>query len=115
MFSKKNLSDIKIEETPHAIGSRKLIVSKEETTSKYFEAFTYGYIPIHGKYSMHKHENIVEICVVVKGGGVIRDSTGAEETFAMGDRFIFPTNTEHEIENTSNETDEFYFIRIQDQ
>jgi len=36
------------------------------------------------------------------------------ETFEEGDRFIFPSNTEHEIENTSDKTAEFYFIRVQD-
>lgn len=114
MFSKKNLNDIQIEETPHATGSRKLIVAKEETTSAYFEAHTYGYMPASEKYAMHKHENIVEICMVLKGSGVIRDLSGKEETFRAGDRFIFPANTEHEIENTSSETDEFYFFRLQD-
>ncbi len=45
MFSKRNIKDIPVEETPHATGSRKLLVGKEEVSSKYFEAFTYGYLP----------------------------------------------------------------------
>lgn len=114
MFSKKNLQDIPIEETLHAIGSRKRIVGKEETSSRYFEAHTYGYLPASEKWAMHKHENIVEICVVIKGTGIIRDATGKEDAFLAGDRFIFPANTEHEIENTSNSTDEFYFFRLRD-
>jgi len=115
MFSKKNLQDIPVEGTLHASGSRKMIVAKDETTSKYFEAFTYGYMPSGVKYEMHEHDNIVEICVVTKGMGVIRDSEGKEESFVAGDRFIFPSNTKHEIENNSDEDAEFYFFRFKDQ
>ncbi|HYD35827.1 MAG TPA: cupin domain-containing protein [Vitreimonas sp.] len=113
MFSKKNIQDIPIEETPHATGSRKLLVSKDETLSIYFEAFTYGYLPASEKWTMHKHANIVEICVVIKGEGVIRDAFGKEEVYQSGDRFIFPADTEHEIENKSDDVSEFYFIRFQ--
>lgn len=112
MFSKKNIKDVPVEETSHASGSRKSIVTKQEITSKYFEAFTYGFMPTKEKYSMHKHENIDEICFVIKGHGVIRDFNGNEEHFTEGDRFIFPANVMHEIENTSSETDEFYFFRL---
>lgn len=114
MFSKKNLQDIPLEGTSHASGSRKMIVAKEETTSNYFEAHTYGYLPPGVKWEMHHHENIVEICVVTKGKGIIRDSEGNEESFITGDRFIFPSNTKHEIENNSDEEAEFYFIRFKD-
>ena len=115
MFSKKNLQNIPLEKTLHGSGSRKMIVSKEETTSKFFEAYTYGYMPPGEKYEMHEHDNIVEICVVTKGNGIIRDSEGNEESFATGDRFIFPSNTKHEIENNSDEEAEFYFIRFKNQ
>lgn len=114
MFFKKNIKDIPVEETSHSSGSRKSIVTKEEITSKYFEAYTYGFLPAREKWSIHKHENIDEICVVLKGQGVVRDSNGNEEHFVEGDRFIFPANVEHEIENTSSETNEFYFFRLLD-
>lgn len=114
MFSKKNIKDITIEQTPHNSGSRKMLASKEEITSKYFEAFTYGYLPSKEKWSMHKHENIVEICLVAKGSGIIKNLEGDAEKFDSGDRFIFPADTEHEIENLSEYTAEFYFFRIQD-
>lgn len=115
MFSKINLQDIPIEGTSHASGSRKMIVSKEETSSKYFEAHTYGYLPSGIKWEMHQHDNIVEICVVTKGKGVVRDHQGNEVSFVAGDRFVFPSNTQHEIENNSDEEAEFYFFRFQDQ
>ena len=115
MFSKKNLQDIPIEGTSHASGSRKMIVSKEEITSKYFEALTYGYLPSGVKWEMHEHDNIVEICIVTKGRGIIRDFGGNEEAFVTGDRFLFPSNTKHEIENDSSEEAEFYFFRFKDQ
>lgn len=115
MFSKKNLQDIPREGTPHSTGSRKIIVGKDNTSSKYFEAYTYGYLPSGIKWEMHEHDNIIEICVVAKGKGIIRDSEGKEETFIAGDRFIFPSNTKHEIENNSGEEAKFYFFRFQDQ
>jgi len=115
MFSKKNLHDIPVERTSHASGSRKMIVGKDQTTSKYFEAHTYGYLPAGEKWEMHDHKNIVEICVVTKGKGIVRDSNGNEEVFIAGDRFIFPSNTKHEIENSSNDEVEFYFFRFLDQ
>lgn len=96
-------------------GGRKMIVGKNDTSSKYFEAHTYGTLPAGVKWDMHDHENIIEICLVNKGTGVIRDSKGNEEAFIKGDRFIFPSNTKHEIENKGNEEAEFYFIRFKDQ
>jgi len=112
MFSKKNINSIPIEETPHSTGSRKMIAGKPDVPSPYFEAITYGYLPANEKWEPHQHENIIEICIVIKGAGVIRDQEGNEEVFESGDRFIFPANTFHEIENTINDTAEFYFIRL---
>lgn len=114
MFSKKNIKDIPVEQTPHGTGSRKLLVGKDDTTSMYFDAYTYGYLPANEKWAMHKHDNLVEICLVIKGAGTIRDINGNVENFESGNRFIFPADTKHEIENTSTETAEFYFIRVQD-
>ena len=115
MFSKKNLQAIPIEGTSHSVGSRKMIAGKDDTSSKYFEAYTYGYLPSGTKWEMHEHDNIIEICVVTKGNGIIRDSERTEEIFMVNDRFIFPSNTKHEIENNSGEDAEFYFFRFQDQ
>ena len=115
MFSKVNLNDIQIEGTLHNSGSRKMIVSKDQTTSKYFEAMTYGYMPVGVKYEMHNHTNIIEICIVTKGSGIIRDIDGKVEEYKVGDRFIFPSDVKHEIENNSKEESEFYFIRFKDQ
>lgn len=102
-----------MEQTPHNSGSRKMLAAKEEVNSKYFKAFTYGFLPQKEKWVMHKHENIVEICLVIKGSGVIRNLKGEIEKFEPGDRFIFPSDIEHEIENFSEQTAEFYFFRIQ--
>jgi mannose-6-phosphate isomerase-like protein (cupin superfamily) len=112
MFSKKNINSIPTEETSHSAGSRKMIAGKPDVPSPYFEAFTYGYLPANEKWELHQHEDIIEICIVIKGTGVVRDQQKNEETFESGDRLIFPANTFHEIENTSKDTDEFYFIRL---
>ncbi len=112
MFSKKNINSIAIEETSHSAGSRKMIAGKPDVLSPYFEAFTYGYLPANEKWELHQHEDIIEICIVIKGAGVIRDKQNNEEVFESGDRFIFPADTFHEIENSSKDTAEFYFIRL---
>jgi len=112
MFSKRNINDIPTEETPHASGSRKMIVSKEEIPSVYFEAFTRGFLPPNVCWNLHKHNNIIEICLVIKGKGTIKDKNNNMEKFKHGDRFIFLPDMEHEIKNTSNEVAEFYFFRI---
>jgi mannose-6-phosphate isomerase-like protein (cupin superfamily) len=112
MFSKKNINFIPIEETPHSAGSRKMIAGKPDVSSPYFEAITYGYLPANERWNLHQHEDIIEICIVIKGAGIIRDRQNNEEVFEAGDRFIFPANTFHEIENTSKGTAEFYFIRL---
>jgi mannose-6-phosphate isomerase-like protein (cupin superfamily) len=112
MFSKEDINSIPVEETSHSTGYRKTIASKLDVPSPYFEAFTYGYLPANEKWEPHQHEDIIEICIVVKGTGVVRDQQKNEEAFEPGDRFIFPENTFHEIENTSKDTAEFYFIRL---
>lgn len=112
MFLKKNINSIPIEETQHATSSRKMIVGKSDVSSPYFEALTYSYLPTDEKWELHQHKNIIEICIVIKGAGVVKDQQNNEEAFKTGDRFIFPTNTFHEIKNTSNDTDEFYFVRL---
>ena len=112
MFLKKNINSIPVEETSHSAGSRKVIVEKPNVPSPCFEAFTYGYLPAGKKWGLHQHEDIIEVCIVIKGDGIIRDQQKNEEVFEPGDRFIFPANTFHEIENTSKDTDEFYFIRL---
>lgn len=112
MFSKKNINSIPVEATAHSTGSRRMIAAKAEVPSPYFAALTYGYLPAHEKWEQHQHADIVEICLVIKGAGVLRGEQNNEETFEPGDRFIFPANTPHEIENTGNETAEFYFIRL---
>lgn len=112
MFFKKNINSIPTEETSHAAGSRKMIADKLDVQSPYFEAFTYGYLPTDEKWELHQHKDIIEICIVVKGAGVVRDQQNKEEAFESGDRLIFPADTFHEIENTSKGTDEFYFIRL---
>lgn len=112
MFNKTNFNNLPKESTPHSTGSRVLIANKEEVPSNNFEALTYGYLSKGEKWEMHSHENIVEICLTIKGTGIIRDENGNIVTFEHGDRFIFPSNTLHEIENTGDDEAQFYFFRL---
>lgn len=113
MFSKKNIKEISVEMTSHGSGTKKNLATKEEIHSRCFEALTYGFLPKKEKWAMHKHENIIEICLVAKGKGFVRNINGHVDNFEPGDRFIFPASIEHEIENLSEDTAEFYFFRVQ--
>ena len=42
----------------------------------------------------HDHE---EICVVLRGTGVVREQDGPEERFAAGDVIVAPARTVHEV------------------
>lgn len=111
IIRKKSLIDIPKEEAHGGEGGRRLYLDVNELTNKDFQAMTYGFLSAGNKFSWHKHENIEEVMLVLKGNGFVRDKEG-EYLYTDGDLFIFPADTEHEIDNTSNYENEFIFIRI---
>jgi len=112
---KKTISDISLEEAHGGSGSRQVIFNNQEIQSKNFEAVTKGYLNQGINYAIHKHDDIDEIFVVLKGFGKVRYfyPEGVEEFDYKSDDFFYNVaNIEHEIESLSEETSEFYFIRF---
>lgn len=110
-INKKGANSVKKEEAHGGEGSRRLYLDAGELTNKSFQALTKGYLSAGGKFSWHSHEGIEEVMLVLKGEGVVRDRDGEYE-YGDGDLFTFPSNIEHEIENTSDYENEYVFMRI---
>lgn len=72
---------------------------------------THGYLPAGKTFDWHDHKDIEEIMVVVKGVGEIHDEDGVY-TYAPGDVFVFPANTQHKIHNPSDDEHEMIFVRV---
>lgn len=72
---------------------------------------TYGYLPSKGIFDWYYYDNIEEIMLVIKGNGIVSDGDGDYE-YSKGDLFIFPANTKHKIENSSEEQHEYVFVRV---
>jgi quercetin dioxygenase-like cupin family protein len=108
---KKSYDKVPREDAHSGEGGRRLYVDKGELSNKDFEAMTCGYLPAGSKFSWHKHEDVEEVMLVLKGDGFVRDK-GGEYSYNSGDLFIFPSNEDHEIENTSDYENEFVFVRV---
>lgn len=106
---KKPSSEYVREDAHGGSGSRILLLSDNEM--KNVQGMTYGYLPAGHKYAWHNHFGLNEVMYVLKGSGVVRDEDGVYP-YGVGDCFIFPAEYFHEIENTSNEEDEFVFVRV---
>ena len=49
--------------------------------------------------------------VVVKGEGEVHDEDGVY-SYAAGDVFVFPANTQHKIHNPTDDEHEMIFVRV---
>ncbi len=108
---KRSSSDIPREEAHGGSGARKVYASSEHLESTHFEAMTHGYLPAGNSFDWHDHKDTEEIMVVLKGSGEVADEDG-EYTYSSGDVFVFPANTQHKINNSSNEEHEMLFVRV---
>ena|SRR3990167_1795595 len=108
---KRKNEDIKIEHAHGGSGSRKVFADSSLVSSEHFEAMTHGFLPGGKSYNWHKHDDIEEIMVVLKGSGMIHDRDG-EYSYSAGDVFIFPSNTDHKIVNPTDVDHEMIFVRI---
>lgn len=92
-------------------GARIVFASEVDSANSDFQAFTKGFLPAHRKFTWHNHQDIEEMMLVIKGEGVVQ-SHEEEYQYKTGDFFIFRANTEHEVENTSDNENEYIFVRI---
>lgn len=108
---KRSASDIPKEEAHGGSGSRKVYAGTDHLKSSHFKAMTHGFLPAGKEFDWHQHDDTEEIMVVLKGSGEVADDEG-EYSYAIGDVFVFPANTQHKISNTSNEEHEMIFVRV---
>lgn len=108
---KRAASEIKKEEAHGGSGSRKLLTSSEHVASAHFEAMTHGWLPAGKTFDWHEHTDTEEIMVVVKGEGEVHDEDGTY-SYAPGDVFVFPANTQHKIYNPTDYEHEMIFVRV---
>jgi quercetin dioxygenase-like cupin family protein len=90
-------------------GGRKLLVADNEM--KNVQGMTYGFLPAGSKFAWHNHDKLNEVMYVIKGKGTVRDEDDTY-SYSAGDLFIFPEEVFHEIENTSEEENEYIFVRV---
>jgi len=108
---KRSSSEIPKESAHGGSGARKVYASPDHLQSMHFEMMTHGFLPAGQIFDWHDHKDIEEIMVVLKGEGLVSDEDG-EYPYTPGDVFVFPTNIQHKITNTSNEEHEMIFVRV---
>jgi mannose-6-phosphate isomerase-like protein (cupin superfamily) len=107
----KSISQIPFEGTHSLPNSRQTLATKEDIVSDNIDALTKGILPSGSVWDWHKHETYDELCIVLKGNGKFYWENEVTEYHAE-DVIIIPANSNHKIEATGNETNEFYFVRI---
>jgi quercetin dioxygenase-like cupin family protein len=109
---KKSLSDIEKEEAHVGSGARQLILSKLDPVSSQLEAMTKGFLAAGAQFDWHSHNSIDEFFLVLRGTGAISFRDGTEMQYKPDDLIYIPANQEHRIENTGDEENHFYFVRL---
>jgi mannose-6-phosphate isomerase-like protein (cupin superfamily) len=107
----KHATDVALEEAHGGAGSRRLYIDDRQTPSERVQGMTQGWLPPNGVFDWHDHINIEEVMFVIKGTGTVEDEQRSY-TYETGTVAIFPEGVRHKITNTSNDVNEFVFIRI---
>ncbi len=106
----KKVNEAIIREDAHGgSGGRKLLLDDNEMEN--VQGMTYGFLPVSSKFAWHNHEKLNEVMYVLKGQGTVRDDEGVY-SYNVGDVFVFPDGVYHEIQNTSEEENEYIFVRV---
>ncbi len=110
-FLKLNIDDIPFEAIHDVPNSRKTLVYPHHLTTENLEAITKGFLKPGQVWDWHKHENMDEVCIVIKGTGNYFCEEEQIE-YKKDDVIIVHANSMHKIEANGNEASEFYFIRV---
>lgn len=111
--AKKSLSEIQVEHAHGGSGSRQLIFSKDDIfISSQLEAMTKGFLPKGGVFDWHSHDRVDEFFLVVNGVGRIDYENKVSFTYSSGDIIYNPANLAHRLENTGEDDNIFFFVRI---
>jgi len=109
---KKILSEIPREEAHGGSGARQMILSDKDPVSTQFQAMTKGYLAPKGIFDWHSHEGVDEFFLVIQGTGIIRFQNGPEMNYQPNELIYIPADQVHQIENTGNEENQFFFVRL---
>lgn len=108
---KRSAAEIPKEQAHDGTGERKVYANKDQLKSNHFDALTHGFLPAGNTFDWHDHADIEEVMIVLRGSGKVSDEDG-EYDYAQGDVFVFPSNTQHKISNTSDSEHEMIFMRV---
>ena len=110
---KKSLSQIPVEHAHGGAGSRQLLFSKDdECVSSQFEAMTKGFLAKGGVFDWHLHEDVDEFFWITSGVGKIEYEDGTVFDYSAGDVIWNPANLKHRIQNTGEDDNVFFFVRM---
>ena len=107
----KHALDIEKTDAHGGSGKRKLYIDDKQSPSQRVQGMAHGWIPAGGMFDWHQHDDIEEIMYVIKGEGEVHDEDGSYP-YQPGTVAIFPANTQHKITNTTDDENEFVFVRI---
>ncbi|HEX7042050.1 MAG TPA: cupin domain-containing protein [Patescibacteria group bacterium] len=110
-FSKKNISEIPLEEAHGGSGSRQMLLNVDAVMSKNWEAVTKGFLPQGSMFDWHIHDDSDEMFLVTRGTGKFY-CEGEITEYTPGDIILVKAKTKHKIVNDGDETTEGFFIRI---
>ena len=110
-FVKTNLKDIPLEDAHGGAGKRQMLVAPEHVTTKHLEAITKGYLQPGEGYPLHVHEDMDEICIVLRGQGKFA-CEDEEFDYQEGDVFSVHAGAEHTYKAEGDSPTEFYFVRV---
>ncbi|HSD98080.1 MAG TPA: cupin domain-containing protein [Patescibacteria group bacterium] len=110
-FTKKNLSEIPLEEAHAGSGSRQMLFTPGSAKSTKWEAVTKGFLPARSQFDWHDHKDTDEMFIVLRGTGKFY-CEDTEVDYKAGDVILVRANTKHKILNDGKETTEGFFIRI---
>ncbi len=106
-YLKKNLTEFVAETIHNVAKSRRVLASRKD--NKNLEAITNAFLHPKQKWDWHKHEQIDEVAIVLKGKGVF----GLQKKLLLyktGDVITIPSGNMHKWE--ALDYCEFIFIRV---
>ena len=105
------MNSLPLENAHGGEGRRRLVLRQNENISPYLEVFANTLLPVGGRFSWHKHDEVDEIMVCLSGNGTIQFETGEKFAFVERDLICIPKGISHTIFSPDNPT-EYFFIRL---
>lgn len=107
----RRLQEIPLEEAHGGVGKRRLVFSEKDAHDGKLVAATIGYLPKGKAFDWHKHDDLDEILIVVKGTALV-ESRSQKITVGTNYFAFFPCGVEHRQVNRGKGEFVAYFIRF---